>query len=72
MDLNTLWFLLIAAFLFSAATASYRMVGGGPMPPETSVRRVTRFNAPIIEPSLPLALLAWKYLDNGSNQGTAW
>jgi len=32
------------------------------------VRRVTRFNAPIIEPSLPLALLAWKYLDQARDQ----
>lgn len=62
------WFLLIAAFIYAAATATYRMTGRGPLPLQTPVRRVMRFNVPIIEPSLPLALLAWRYLDHNRDQ----
>lgn len=65
---NGIWFMLIAAFLYSAATSSFRTTGAGPMSLQTSVQRVMRFSVPLIEPSLPLALLAWKYLDYARDQ----
>lgn len=34
----------------------------------TSVRRVMRFNVPIIEPGTPLAILAWRYMDHAPDQ----
>ncbi len=66
---NGLWFVLIAAFLYSAASLSYRMAAqGAELPPHTPIRRVTRFNVPIVEPGWPLALLAWRYLDHYPDQ----
>jgi Zn-dependent protease/predicted transcriptional regulator len=65
---NGIWFILIAAFLFGAASASYRMASGASLPMDTPVRRVMRFNVPVIEPTLPLAMLAWKYLDHARDQ----
>lgn len=65
---NALWFLMIAAFLYTAASASYRMASGPSLPMGTPVRRVMRFNVPIIEPTLPLAILAWRYLDHARDQ----
>jgi CBS domain-containing protein len=63
-----IWFLLIAAFLFSAASVSYRMAKGASLPMNTPVRRVMRFNVPTIEPATPLAILAWKYMDHARDQ----
>ncbi len=65
---NGIWFILIAAFLFSAATASYRMAKGASLPLNTPVRRVMRFNVPVVEASWPLAILAWRYLDHARDQ----
>jgi predicted transcriptional regulator len=44
------------------------MVSGGPLAKQTPVRAVTRFNVPIIDPNMPLAILAWKYMDNNRDQ----
>lgn len=65
---NGIWFMMIAAFLYAAATASYRAMGSGPMPMETPVSRVMRYNVPVIDPTLPLAILAWRYLDHAPDQ----
>jgi CBS domain-containing protein len=63
-----IWFVLIAAFLYGAATMSYRSARGESLAMDTPVRRVMRFDVPTIEPSLPLALLAWRYLDHYKDQ----
>jgi Zn-dependent protease len=65
---NGIWFLLIAAFVFSAASASYRAARGAALPLHTPVRRVMRFNVPLVEPNWPLAILAWRYLDHARDQ----
>lgn len=65
---NGIWFLLIALFLYMAASASYRMARGASLPMQTQVRRVMRFNVPTVESGLPLALLAWRYLDHARDQ----
>jgi CBS domain-containing protein len=65
---NGLWLLMIAAFLYTAAASSYRMAKGGSLPMNTPVRRIMRFNVPIIEPATPLAFLAWKYFDHAKDQ----
>ncbi|MEP7284693.1 MAG: site-2 protease family protein [Chloroflexota bacterium] len=65
---NSLWFVLIAAFLYGTASMSYRMAKGASLPMTTPVRRVMRFNVPVIEPAMPLAILAWKYLDQARDQ----
>ncbi|MBX3066971.1 MAG: site-2 protease family protein [Anaerolineae bacterium] len=65
---NGLWFILIAAFLYSAASASYRMAVGASLPMQTTVRQIMRYNVPLIEPTMPLALLAWRYLDHARDQ----
>lgn len=65
---NGVWLLLIALFLYSTASALYRGSKSGPLPLETSVRRVMRFNVPVIAPNLPLAMLAWKYMDQAHDQ----
>jgi Zn-dependent protease/predicted transcriptional regulator len=65
---NGIWFMLIAMFLFSAASMSYRAARGASLPMDTPIRRVMRFNVPIVEPGLPLAILAWKYLDHARDQ----
>src|SRR5258708_17131417 len=63
-----IWFMLIAAFLYSAATASYQSAGSHSLPMHTPVRKVMRFNVPTVEPTMRLALLAWKYLDHARDQ----
>jgi Zn-dependent protease/predicted transcriptional regulator len=65
---NGLWLLMIAVFLYSAASTTFRMAKGGSLPMDTPVRRIMRFNVPIIEPTTPLAFLAWKYLDHARDQ----
>jgi Zn-dependent protease/predicted transcriptional regulator len=65
---NGIWFILIAMFLFGAASASYRSARGASLPMATPVRQVMRFNVPIVEPGWPLAILAWKYLDHARDQ----
>jgi Zn-dependent protease len=65
---NGIWFILIAMFLFSAATMTYRAAQGASLPSNTPVRRVMRFNVPIVEPGWPLAILAWRYLDHARDQ----
>ncbi len=65
---NGIWFILIAGFLFSAATVSYRSAQGASLPMQTPVRRVMRFNVPVVEPGWPLAILAWRYLDHARDQ----
>lgn len=64
---NGIWFMLIAAFLYSAATASRRMTAGS-LNMQASIRRVMRYQVPVVEPALPLALLAWRYLDHARDQ----
>ena len=64
---NGLWFLLIAAFLYSTASMSYRMSLGG-LTQAAPVHKVMRYNVPQIDPRLPLALLAWRYLDHARDQ----
>lgn len=63
-----IWFILIAMFLFSAATVSYRSAKGASLAMDTPVRRIMRSNVPTVEPSMPLALLAWRYLDHYKDQ----
>jgi len=63
-----IWFLLIAGFLYSAATLSYRQAKGESISMDAPVRRVMRFNVPVIEPTMRLALLAWRYLDHARDQ----
>ena len=65
---NAIWFGLIAAFLYSTATASFRAAASHSLPLEAPVRRVMRFNVPLIETTTPLAILAWRYLDQASDQ----
>jgi Zn-dependent protease/predicted transcriptional regulator len=65
---NGIWFILIAAFLYSAATVSYRSAKGASLAMNTPVRRVMRANVPTVEPSMPLAILAWRYLDHYADQ----
>ena len=65
---NGIWFVLIAAFVFTAASASYRATRGASLPMQTPVRRVMRFNVPLVEPGWPLAILAWRYLDHARDQ----
>jgi Zn-dependent protease/predicted transcriptional regulator len=65
---NGIWFILIAGFLFGAATVSYRSAKGASLAMDTPVRRVMRFDVPSIDPSMPLAILAWKYLDHYRDQ----
>jgi Zn-dependent protease/predicted transcriptional regulator len=65
---NGIWFILIAGFLFGAATLSYRSARGASLAMDTPVQRVMRFDVPTIEPSMPLAILAWKYLDHYRHQ----
>lgn len=65
---NGIWFILIAGFLFGAATLSYRSAKGASLAMDTPVQRVMRHNVPTVEPSLPLAILAWKYLDHYKDQ----
>lgn len=64
---NALWFVLIAGFLYGAASLSYRMSAGG-LPNESPLHRVLRHNVPLIDARLPLALLAWRYLDHAPDQ----
>ncbi|GAB4549992.1 MAG: site-2 protease family protein [Anaerolineae bacterium] len=64
---NAVWFLLIAGFLYSVASAAYRSAPGG-LTKEAAVRRVMRYNVPIVDPKLPLALLAWRYMDHARDQ----
>lgn len=64
---NALWFVLIASFLYSNASISYRMSLGG-LPNEAPLLRVLRYNVPLIDARLPLALLAWRYLDHAPDQ----
>ncbi len=63
-----IWFMLIAAFLYSAATTSYQSAQGESLAMDTPVRKVMRFNVPTVEPTMRLALLAWKYLDHARDQ----
>ncbi len=65
---NGLWLLLIAGFLYMAATTTYRSAKSAALPVDTLVRRVMRFNVPVIGPDLPLAMLAWKYMDRAPDQ----
>jgi CBS domain-containing protein len=65
---NGIWFILIAMFLFSAATTTFRAARGASLPPNTPVKKVMRFNVPIVEPNWPLAILAWRYLDHARDQ----
>lgn len=65
---NGLWLLLIALFLFTAASQMLNTAKGDPLPAATPVRRVMRFNVPVIQPDLPLAMLAWKYMDHAPDQ----
>ncbi|HVO71976.1 MAG TPA: site-2 protease family protein, partial [Aggregatilineaceae bacterium] len=65
---NGLWFMLIAAFLYDAATTSYRLSRGANLSMKSPVSKVMRYNVPLIEPTLPLALLAWKYMDHAPDQ----
>src|SRR5258708_12409183 len=44
------------------------MAKGASLPMNTPVRRVMRFNVPTIEPTTPLAILAWKYMDHARDQ----
>lgn len=64
---NALWFMLIASFLYGTASLSYRMSLGG-LTNEAPLRRVLRHNVPLIDARLPLALLAWRYLDHAPDQ----
>jgi Zn-dependent protease/predicted transcriptional regulator len=63
-----IWFILIAAFLYSAASSSYQSARGESLSMNTPVRKVMRFNVPTVEPTMRLALLAWKYLDHARDQ----
>ncbi len=63
-----IWLLLIAAFLYSMATATLRMAGGASLPMGTPIRSVMRFNVPTIAPDTPLAILAWRYMDHAPDQ----
>jgi CBS domain-containing protein len=65
---NGIWLILIAAFLYSTASLSYRATRSASLPMDTPVRKVMRFNVPIIAPEMPLAMLAWKYLDHARDQ----
>ncbi len=65
---NGIWFLLIALFLFGAASASYRTARGPSLPMDAPIRKVMRFNVPTVEPGWPLAILAWRYLDHARDQ----
>ena len=65
---NGIWFLLIAAFVYAAATASYRMAAGQTLSLKAPVQRVMRLNIPVVEATMPLALLAWRYLDHAHDQ----
>jgi Zn-dependent protease len=64
---NALWFVLIAGFLYSTASLSYRMSLGG-LPSAAPLFRVLRHNVPLIDARLPLALLVWRYLDHAPDQ----
>ncbi len=65
---NGVWLMLIALFLYTAASQMLNMAKSDPLPATTLVRRVMRFNVPIVPPELPLAMLAWKYMDNAPDQ----
>jgi Zn-dependent protease len=65
---NGLWFLLIAVFIYGAAAMTYRSVSGTVLSGETSVRRVMRHDVPLIPPTLPMAIMAWRYLDQAPDQ----
>ncbi len=65
---NGIWLLLIAGFLFTTASALFRSAKSDPLALTTSVRRVMRFNVPVIAPDLMLAMLAWKYMDQAPDQ----
>ena len=66
--INGLWLILIAFFLFSTATSQRRVVRAVPLPADTLVRRVMRFNVPEISPDWPLAMFAWRYFDHAADQ----
>jgi Zn-dependent protease len=65
---NGVWFLVLAAFLYSAASQAFAMAAGSALPTNTPVRQVMRINVPLIEPTMPLAILAWRYLDHARDQ----
>jgi Zn-dependent protease/CBS domain-containing protein len=65
---NGVWFLVLASFLYSVATQTFKAAAGTSLSMHTPVRRVMRTNVPLIEPSMPLALLAWRYLDHARDQ----
>src|SRR5579859_5533359 len=65
---NGIWFLLIAGFLYSAATVSYRSAKGEELSLDLPIRRVMRFNVPVVDPTMRLAVLAWRYLDHARDQ----
>jgi Zn-dependent protease/CBS domain-containing protein len=66
---NGLWFLLIALFLYGAASTSLRISGRAPLNVAgTPVQRVMRTNVPLVDPSMRLAMLAWKYMDYAPDQ----
>jgi predicted transcriptional regulator len=44
------------------------MAAGSSLAMTATVRRVMRYNVPLIEPNTPLALLAWRYLDHARDQ----
>lgn len=65
---NGFWFLMIAFFLYTAASQAFQTAAGTALSMTTTVRRVMRHDVPLIEPNTPLALLAWRYLDHARDQ----
>src|SRR5260221_3213409 len=61
---NGIWFILIGAFLYSAATVSYRSASGESLAMDAPVRRVMRSNMPTGEASMAVALPASRHLDH--------
>lgn len=58
-------------YLYRLSYVNYLLAGGGKpviSPSKMSVRRVMRFNVPILEPNLPLAMFVWRYLDFARDQ----
>jgi Zn-dependent protease len=66
--INGLWLIMVALFLYQAASQTFRMARAAPMPLATTVQRVMRQNAPPVAPNLPLAIFAWRFYDHAPDQ----
>lgn len=66
--INGIWLIMVALFLFQAASQTFRTVRAVPMPLESTVQRVMRQNAPPVAQELPVAIFAWRFYDHAPDQ----